>query len=172
MKFRVVMLACMAVVSMSGCIGDQFHGPTYVEFAKNVKAPAAGYGRIYVYSRLGLGGHGAAWFIEVDGERVGYILPAGLGAAWPVFAFDYPAGSYNLGIKERRTIFTTTKVGMDVTLAAGETLYILVLREPAFAADSRTPFFIESTDRRAAEQWMGQYQVWGPIVPGSPEFED
>ena len=104
MIYRLLILSSAI---LAGCAS----GPGYDEYTSQIRAPDAGWGRIYFY-RLAIVGAAVQPKVRIDGEPVGKATPKGF------FYVDRPPGEYEIS--------ATTEVKRKLTLAleAGQQRYV------------------------------------------------
>ena len=108
------LLALLAtVVAFAGCAS----GPAFEEYESQMQAVGDGKGRIYMYRPSSLGA-AVKPAIRVNGDAVGTSSAKGF------FYVDLPPGDYTIAAS------TEAKRSLDVTLDAGEEMYVRLEMKP------------------------------------------
>ncbi|MDJ0793632.1 MAG: DUF2846 domain-containing protein [Woeseiaceae bacterium] len=123
------LLALLAtVVAFAGCAS----GPAFEEYESQMQAVGDGKGRIYMYRPSSLGA-AVKPAIRVNGDAVGTSSAKGF------FYVDLPPGDYTIAAS------TEAKRSLDVTLDAGEEMYVrLEMKMGAFVGHVK-PVLVEAS---------------------------
>ncbi len=117
----------LAAVALAGCAS----GPAYEEYESQIQAVGDGDGRIYMYRTSSLGA-AVQPAITVNGDAVGKAVPKGF------FYVDLAPGDYTIAAS------TEAKRSLDVTLDAGEEMYVrLEIKMGAFVGHIK-PVLVEA----------------------------
>ena len=117
----------LAAVALAGCAS----GPAYEEYESQIQAVGDGDGRIYMYRTSSLGA-AVQPAITVNGDAVGKAVPKGF------FYVDLAPGDYTIAAS------TEAKRSLDVTLDAGEEMYVrLEIKMGAFVGHIK-PVLVET----------------------------
>ena len=129
MKTRKVGLVTLlfAVAAMAGCAS----GPAFEEYEAQMQPVGDGNGRIYMYRPSSLGA-AVKPAVRVNGDEVGTATAKGF------FFVDLPPGDYTIATS------TEAKRSLDVTLDAGEEMYVrLEIKMGAFVGHVK-PVLVEA----------------------------
>lgn len=107
MKSKLFAVVALLSIFLGGCAT----GPTFQQYASNIKPTEAEQGRIYVYRTSALG-TAIQPNVKLNGETVGKAVPKGF------FYVDQPAGEYQISTS------TEVKRSLSINLAAGEEKYV------------------------------------------------
>ena len=146
MKIKTIGLLTMmfSIAALSGCAS----GPAYEEYAAQMQAVGDGNGRIYMYRPSSLGA-AVKPAVRVNGDEVGTATAKGF------FYVDLPPGDYNISAS------TEAKRSLDVTLDAGEEMYVhLEIKMGAFVGHVK-PVLVEAS--------VGSDEIKGTKYSGATE---